>query len=51
MTDEEWREDLGEVYEWEEVLNLGGVALSPEELARVRLGEGSSPSTGGGDNS
>jgi hypothetical protein len=94
MTDEEWREDLGEVYEWEEVLDLtslpeeeevghslgeisneewalsscrrvlqgrtdllraefvrrgGGVALSPEELARVLLGEGSSPSTGEGD--
>ena len=92
MTDEERREELGEVYEWEEVLDLtslseaklgdymgelsttkeralsyrrhslqgkidlayaelvrhGGVALSPEELARVLLGECSSPSTGGG---
>ena len=90
MTDEERREELGEVYEWEEVLDLtslseaklgdylgelsikeralsyrrrilqgvdlacaelvrhGGVAISPEELARVLLGERSSPSTGGG---
>ena len=91
MTDEERREELGEVYEWEEVLDLtslseaklgdylgelsikeralsyrrhilqgkidlayvelvwhGGVALSPEELARVLLGECSSPSAGGG---
>ncbi len=91
MTDEEGREELGEVYEWEEVLDLtslseaelgdylrelsteeralsyrrcvlqdkidlvraelvrhGGVALSPEELARVLVGERSSPSTGGG---
>jgi hypothetical protein len=80
MTDEEWREDLGEVNgrkflalgeiskeEWalsscrralqgrtdlvraEFVRRGGGVALSPEELARVLLGEGSSPAMGEGD--